>query len=118
MKITLPLPPSINHAYGRCRNGRNFIKPEGRGWILHAQLVTGGACFDNKWKYSEKEKIVIEIFVFWPDNRKRDCSNLEKILIDSLQDIVFEDDRYALVRFMDFEVDRENPRVELTIYKK
>ena len=53
---------------------------------------------------------------FWPDYRIRDMSNMHKLLPDVLQDILYDNDKWVLVRDMDFTVDKGNPRVEVKIY--
>lgn len=53
---------------------------------------------------------------YFPDKRKRDASNLAKMLGDAMSGIVFEDD--SQIHRETYErsgIDRENPRVELTI---
>ena len=62
-----------------------------------------------------KEKTIIEIRVFWKDARKSDCDNRIK-LFDCFNGTIWEDDHLCLYRFMDYDIDRKNPRMELVIY--
>jgi Holliday junction resolvase RusA-like endonuclease len=41
-----------------------------------------------------------------------------KILLDALEKILYEDDQFVLPRVQEVLLDRENPRLELEIYKK
>jgi Holliday junction resolvase RusA-like endonuclease len=50
-----------------------------------------------------------------PDKRRRDCSNLLKGLFDSLEDICYADDKQIAKMCWDKDIDRDNPRVEITI---
>ena len=118
LEFQLPLPPSLNNCYRNVKINLRIMTPEARNWKLAAQALAMLAMKKQGWKKTEKEKVVVEQKFFWPDARKRDCSNCEKILSDSLNGIVFDDDCWLLNRVMDFEIDRENPRVELKIYRK
>lgn len=68
------------------------------------------------WQFIKGQKVVMEILAFYPDARKRDMSNMHKLLPDSLEGILFDDDRWLLIRDIDFSVDRQNPRVEVKLY--
>jgi len=53
---------------------------------------------------------------YWPDARKRDVDNQGKAIFDALEHAgVFDNDRWALPRYIDFDIDRQNPRVECVI---
>lgn len=53
---------------------------------------------------------------YWPDRRKRDVANYTKMLHDALTGIAYEDDvQIADARQRRGGVDRQNPRVEITI---
>ena len=117
LKVDLPIPPSVNHAYQTTKTGKRIRTDIAREWLAYATVLVKQAKIKQKWLYSDKEKIVVEYLVFWKDKRKRDVSNLEKLCGDVMQKIVYEDDCWTLPRFMDFSVDKENPRIELTIYR-
>jgi Holliday junction resolvase RusA-like endonuclease len=143
-KVTLPLPPSSNHAYVRraknyWKNGKkrrrvmDVLSDRAQAWMADARDKALEAVGD--WECPDKTKVVVEVMVRWPDRRRRDCHNLSKLLCDALEGSVVKDDRYILLRFMDFEVyrgeyanlnflryvdfelDRENPRVEVKCYE-
>jgi crossover junction endodeoxyribonuclease RusA len=78
------------------------IEAERQGWILFEGAM------DNK--------LVLEMTAFYPDNRRRDMSNMHKLLPDSLEIILFDDDRWLLIRDINFYLDRGNPRVEVILY--
>jgi Holliday junction resolvase RusA-like endonuclease len=53
---------------------------------------------------------------WFPDNRKRDASNLAKMLGDSLSGIVLEDDSQIHIEtYQRMGIDKANPRVEITV---
>jgi Holliday junction resolvase RusA-like endonuclease len=114
LELTLPIPPSDNHCYPQGRGGRRFLSPTGKKFKRDAQMLAKQACNMAGWP-CVNEKVVCEFTVYWPDKRRRDGHNL-KLLWDALQGYVYSDDHYALVRNMDWHIDRGNPRVEITCY--
>jgi crossover junction endodeoxyribonuclease RusA len=125
-RITLPIPPSANHCHVRrtkCyfKNGKkrrrvmNVLSPVASQWMADAKDAALTVMRETKWVPLE-EKTVVEFWVFWPDKRRRDVHNLYKLLCDSLEGTVSPDDKWFLVRTMDFEVDKLHPRVEVVAY--
>lgn len=108
-RIILPLPPSVNHCYIRTPNGMALTQ-KARDWKLRAAWEAKTTL--RGWRVAD-QKVVLEIWVFWADRRKRDLDNLGKLLCDSLQGIVYTNDRWALPRFMDWDIDNKNPRIEV-----
>lgn len=81
IELWLPWPPSINHYYGRARNGRVFIKAEGRTFRERvADIVASNGCV------KQEGNLAMFIFVSPPDKRKRDLDNLVKATQDALQE--------------------------------
>ena len=128
-RVTLTIPPSVNHCYvrrakvyykGGVRKRRmmNVLSKDAERWMAEArdrnlaalQAATG-------WEVTDKKKIVVEMWVYWPDKRRRDAHNLLKLLADSLEGFVCVDDKMMLIRIMDFGYDKENPRVEVVAYE-
>lgn len=115
MKITLPLPPSVNHYYLTTRAGKRIMTGEAKEWMDEARLLVRLAARDSGWTLVEQGKVIMGLWVYWPDRRRRDTHNLHKALADAPEGILYADDRQVLMRDMDFTVDRENPRVVVAI---
>jgi Holliday junction resolvase RusA-like endonuclease len=64
------------------------------------------------------DKVVVEYTIWWPDKRRRDASNLEKLLLDSLEGIAYDDDRWAIPRCVDFSYDKGHPRIDVVCRRK
>jgi len=86
-------------------------------WIHAARMIAQKECRNQMWKCSKDEKIVMELTVFWGNNRRQDVHNLHKISADALQGIVYEDDRWLLIRDINFSVDKKTPRAEFVFYR-
>jgi crossover junction endodeoxyribonuclease RusA len=47
----------------------------------------------------------------------RDTHNGLKLLLDALEKAVYDNDRYALPRIQDWDIDKTDPRVEVEIWR-
>lgn len=106
MTITLPSPPSANR-YWRNFRGRTVVSAEAKaykeqvGWIARAagaQLIDGNVALTVRW-YRER--------------KSGDLSNRLKILEDSLQGILFDNDSQIVRIVAERYDDKHNPRVEV-----
>lgn len=116
MRLILPMPPTQNHMYNNA-----FVKGRRMRVLNHNAESWKNECImtailwrnKNKWS-TATGKTIVRLWYFFPDKRKRDTHNTLKLLLDSLEDaLIYENDRYALPHIMDYEVDREYPRVEI-----
>jgi Holliday junction resolvase RusA-like endonuclease len=111
IEFTIPgLPPSVNHCYfNRSQGGKAYNKPA-EAYFQEMMMATNGI-------HAMSEKVRVEYALFFPDRRVRDPGNFEKALSDGLQrvGIVVNDKQIRDIRIYDAGIDRENPRVEVTI---
>lgn len=112
--------PSVNHMYINAMVGRRRMKvlnPEARKWVDYTVVQANLWRARNKWS-TAKGKVIVRLWFYFPDKRKRDTHNALKALLDALEDaLIYENDKNALPQIMDFEVDRDNPRIEIEIEK-
>lgn len=92
------------------------MNARGRDWVANARLVAEKACKEQGWECTHEQKVVCDIMTYWPDRRKRDVSNGIKIYADAFEGIIYDNDRWLLPRYIDFVVDKENPRTEAVFY--
>lgn len=130
VRIALSLPPTVNHCYRNApvptRNkttGKTGVRmcrvltSEAETWMQAAGYVAKAALKKAGWVMPEAgKKVVVELRVAWPDNRRRDMNNLHKLTADVLEHIAYVDDRYALLRDMDYRVDPKHPALHLTVF--
>ena len=87
IRFELPYPPSINHYYRRV-GPRTLISREGRAYRGHVASALAGLGlepFDGP--------LEVQLDVYPPDKRRRDVDNVQKALLDSLQQAgVYRDD--------------------------
>jgi hypothetical protein len=93
------------------------LTDKGKKWKADAVVKATDAINRQGWNKTEG-KTILECTWYWPDGRAHDANNLHKLLCDALQGSVYRNDRVALVRDMDYSIDKKNPRVELVIYPK
>lgn len=113
--LTLPIPVSVNHCYFTTRFGKKILTKKAKDWFKAATEIIVREIQRQQWGYTQKTKIIAECCVYWQDLRTRDTNNLEKTLCDALQDYVLDDDCYLLVRWIDWKIDRQSPRLEMIV---
>lgn len=110
MKIIIPGNPiSRNHAYyfgGR----RCFMTKAGKEYKERASDI-----FRKHFKEPIKGGVVVSLFFYFGDKRRRDVSNHEKLLGDSMNKIVFDDDSQIIKMILERSYDKKNPRVEVEV---
>ncbi|EHQ63644.1 endodeoxyribonuclease RusA [Paenibacillus dendritiformis C454] len=110
------LAPSVNHMYRNARvKNRNMrvLTDVAHAWYEETVLTANVWRRRNRWMTAQG-KTIVRLWFFFPDRRKRDTHNALKLLLDALEDAgIYENDQYALPRIMDFEIDRQNPRIEI-----
>lgn len=110
-------PPSLNHVYRNVAINRRITTSDGQKWRQNVRNIASKAIPLQRWEKTVEEKLVAEITIFWPNRRKRDVENVGKLLWDALEGVVYDNDRWLLPRYMNFEVDKHNPRVEIVFFK-
>ncbi|MCL6445272.1 MAG: RusA family crossover junction endodeoxyribonuclease, partial [Alicyclobacillus sp.] len=99
MRLVLPLPPSVNHAY------RIYVHPQTgqRMRVLTSQAQRfrrDAAYLALRWRQvtgwqmpPPGTKVVLRLWYFWPSNRRMDTHNREKVLLDALEGVLYPEDR-------------------------
>lgn len=125
LNLTLPLPVSLNKLYdnqfswnsktrSRQSTGKRVLSNEGKKVKKLIQQKATDKLTDSEWKYdfTIDNYIYMDTVIYF--NRKgRDDNNIYKLLCDSLEKIVYENDSRVLIRTQKILYDTENPRVEI-----
>ena len=114
--ITIPPVPSVNHLYFNC-HGRRAMTTKGKEYKTGVGNIAIYQRQKQGWEITAGEKVVMELRVFWADRRRRDTDNIIKIIQDSFIGILYDDDRWVLPRIMDWNLDKDDPRVEIKLFK-
>lgn len=117
MSGVLTLPWAVvrhdNHRLIPSRNRRGLIaSPEYREGKQAARLLLGA-----QWR-SKPLNGAVQVFgrVWMPDRRKRDAGNYRKCLTDAMSGICYDDDAQIWRETWERAgIDRENPRIEITV---
>jgi crossover junction endodeoxyribonuclease RusA len=87
IKLTLPYPPTVNHYWGQV-GSKKFLGKKGKEFREAVFL-----CAYNARKVALNERLHMEVYLYPPDNRKRDVDNILKPLLDALEHAnVYEND--------------------------
>jgi crossover junction endodeoxyribonuclease RusA len=79
IEVTLPYPPSVNH-YWRYVGPRVLVSRQGRAFRDRVRLVLAAAGVRPL-----SGRLVVQVDLYPPDNRRRDCDNAMKAMLDALQ---------------------------------
>ncbi len=115
--FSVPVPPSENHCFITIGNKR-ILSKEARLFMTEAALKAKIAARREGWKIANGRKVVLQLYFFFPNKRKKDTHNTLKVLMDSFEGILYENDYWALPRVMDFDIDRENSRLDIEVFMK
>lgn len=105
--------PSWNHLYTIAR-GRVFLDQ----WAQkHKEVIIENIDYwvrNNDWTMLKEQKLIANCTVYLPSAKTIDLHNLDKLILDCMQGRIIEDDSYILLRYIDFDLDIEHPRIEFT----
>lgn len=117
LKLTLELPNSVNHIYGRNKFGSTYLKKEGKDYKSRMIKYIREEVKKQGWiKLDKGQYCYIDEIVYF-NKMGRDSDNLKKLQQDSITEsnVVWYDDTFALARTNRVYIDSNNPRIELTI---
>ena len=78
IKLQLPFPPSINHAYSLLR-GRPVLTQQTRAYRQRVRGLVRSSGIPTLLG-----PLAVRLELFPPDDRRRDCDNAQKSLLDAL----------------------------------
>lgn len=81
ISFRLPWPPSINHYYGRRRQGGVYLKERGRLYRKKASLEFARLDWPRLFG-----KVQVSLLLSPPDRRTRDIDNIRKAIYDAISD--------------------------------
>lgn len=92
--------------------GRRFLTKEGKDTKQSMELE-----FMSWWQGQEplEGDVCVNVIFYFPDNRRRDMDAHLKALQDSMSGIVYHDDSQINELHVFKYVDKDNPRVEVSI---
>lgn len=118
LHLVIPSIPSVNSMYMNTKFGKRVRTKKAKAWFAEAEDTVRRQMRNQKWHTTQGEKVIVDVYTLFPDARNRDVNNSAKALCDMLEHAeVYDNDRYALVRYIDYDIDREHPRVEIIVRK-
>lgn len=117
-KLILTMPPSVNHMYVNAytkRKTMRVLSSIAKDWKIDCIQTTKIWMVENQWT-TATEKVILNLYYYFPDKRKRDTHNTLKLMLDALEEAgLYINDYYALPRVINFWIDKKNPRVEIEV---
>lgn len=127
LRLVVPLPTSINKLYinqfgynpktkTRMPTGKRIMSKEGQKIKEQIQKTAIKQMKTQEWDYEwTKKHFVYQDAYIYMNRAGRDDSNVYKLLNDSLEKIVYDNDSRVLTRTQRVLIHSEEPRVELVI---
>lgn len=103
-------PLSTQHCYGFSRYGGHMKR--------HCATLKTDYQWQAKSQWNDpvtKEEVRIEAHIYFGDKRRRDLDNYNKLWMDALEGVVYEDDSQITQLHLVKDYDKSNPRIEITI---
>lgn len=127
LKLTLPVPLSLNELYineygwnpkkkMRTPTGRRILSKEGEKSKEELQSLTIEQMKDQEWDYDYTlENYIYMDTVIYFSRKNRDDNNIYKLLCDALEKIVYDNDSRVLIRTQKILYDTVNPHIDVTL---
>ena len=116
LKMSLPLPPSVNAMYVNTRGGGRKLSKHANEYVRQSRALINLAIEEQYWlKQARATWLYADMVFFMPDRKVRDSHNMLKLLMDVMEGIVYENDCFVMPRIQSVEYDKSNPRVEVLI---
>lgn len=119
LRVTLPLPPSINNQYvtvGRRRvlskTAKAFHKDTG---TVLRELLQRGTVTDEWLAALREQPLACDLVFYFETPFKRDLDGGLKIALDALCEVFDLDDRYVVSLTLEKRIDPLHPRLELEL---
>lgn len=110
--FSIPIAPSINSMYTMKRQ----LTAKARKYIRVARALINEAIEEQKWFVPARDTwLYVDLVFYMPDRKIRDSHNMLKIVMDVMQDIVYENDYFVMPRVQSVEYDKEHPRIDVNI---
>lgn len=110
LMATLPLPPSANRYWRTTRNGRTYVSEDAIAYkrqigllLGHTRMTTGPVSVTMR---------------FYRARKSGDLDNKIKVLLDSMNGVVYADDGQIVEIHAFRDDDKSDPRVEIEIRSK
>lgn len=118
MKLIIPIAPSGNRMWRKNnQTGKTYKTDECTFYQNQIGYIAKQQAKKQGWTKTVKEKVIMYFWFFWPDARQRDTGNQKKVILDALEGVLYDNDRWVLERDQDWVIDRQNPRIEIVITK-
>jgi len=109
-RLVLPYPPSVNRLYGINRHtGRRYLGAEGKAFCHEVRRIAMAAGVRPI-----SGDVVFSMWLYRP-RKSGDLMNMDKALCDSLEGILYDNDRQIVEHHAYRFDDKDNPRVEVMV---
>lgn len=109
VQVTLPYPPSVNHMYTHTARGV-FMSEAGKAFKLEARCCVS----HHEWRFLLGTPLAVTMHIYRP-RKAGDIDNRVKLILDSMNDVLWVDDSQICELHVYRHDDKQNPRIELEV---
>lgn len=115
--MEMPIPVSVNHMYYNTKYGGKRLNARAQKFFDEQKKRTYAEMQKQGWK-QEIGDVWFEVHCdfYMPDKRVRDTHNTFKLMLDILEGVLFKNDYFVKPHVDKVLLDKDNPRVVITIY--
>lgn len=114
--VTLPVPPSLNNAYKNVKRGGRVLTKTAKDYKEFAKKRIEALARIGMFQCPADARFALSLKLYFSSNHRRDVSNCAKLPEDALSEVLgFDDCRVDRLLVERGEIDKENPRCEITL---
>jgi len=114
MKIIIPYTQALNKNKKYAFRTKKVLSRRYKNAIDQISALVTIECIKNKIRKPQKQKVIVSGMVF-QDSFKSDPANFIDGVFDGIKEGLGIDDRYYALGAWDWQIDKENPRIEVEI---
>lgn len=115
LHFVIPGPPVPKARARKGLFGNWYTPKKTRNYEQHVGMTALAARQRSKTRWPLDGRYQVKASIYFSDARTRDGDNVVKSLLDGANTILWNDDKQVAKRVTDDSIDRDNPRVEVTV---
>jgi Holliday junction resolvase RusA-like endonuclease len=116
MRVAFTVPgPVVPWQRASSVGARRYTPAKQRAYQATVRLHALAARPRGPWLPSKHKRYRVDVEAYLPDERRRDLDNVAKTVLDALNGVLYLDDSQVTTLLVATHIDREKPRVEVTV---
>lgn len=118
LAFVIPGPPQPKERPRVGKRGHVYTPRRTSSYEGKARVNALAAVASCRWRREPGSRYAVDLAVYFPDARRRDLDNVAKAVLDACDGVAFADDAEVDELHVVRAVDRERPRVEVSVRRR